>query len=68
MAAQRTSVEPCLVMLPRRTLTSDSRWRGVNPAQEHNASGLPKQDTSPISATIMAPMVCPTPGMAWMAQ
>jgi len=34
MTAQRSSLDPCLVMCPRATLTSDSRCRGVSPAQE----------------------------------
>ena len=31
-AAQRTRVEPCLVIGPRRMTVSDSRCRGVSPA------------------------------------
>ena len=33
--AQRTNLEPCLVICPRCTTVSDSRWRGVSPAHEH---------------------------------
>ena len=43
MAAHRTSFDPCLVTLPRRTLRSDSRCLGVSPAHEHNASGVGKR-------------------------
>jgi hypothetical protein len=50
-AAQRTSLGPCLVIGPRRTLVSDSRWRGVSPAQEHNGGAPANRCTSPISAT-----------------
>jgi hypothetical protein len=50
-AAYRTSVEPCLVNRPRWTLVSDSRWRGVSPAQLHSCWGPGKRCTSPISAT-----------------
>src|SRR3954452_19143671 len=50
IAAHRTSLEPCLVIRPRRTLTSGSRCLGVNPAQLHNVWGLGKRVTSPISA------------------
>jgi hypothetical protein len=32
-ADRRRAGEPCLVMCPRGTLTSDSRCRGVSPAQ-----------------------------------
>ncbi len=38
-AAQRTRWLPCLVIRPRWTLVSDSRWRGVIPAQEHSCCG-----------------------------
>jgi hypothetical protein len=34
--ARRRVGEPCLVMCPRATLTSDSRCRGVSPAQLHS--------------------------------
>ena len=37
ITAQRTSRDPCLVTLPRRTVVSDSVCLGVSPAQEHNA-------------------------------
>ena len=39
MAAQRTRREPCLVIPPRVTLASDSRWRGVSPAQRAQLVG-----------------------------
>ena len=67
MAAHRTNLEPALVMGPRITLVSDSRWRGASPAQEVSASALGNRDTSPISATKMAAMMGPTPGIAWIA-
>src|SRR5205085_5191128 len=50
MAAQRTRGEPCLVMGPRLTLSSDSRCLGVRPAHEQSRSGAWKRETSPISA------------------
>src|SRR5665648_435442 len=34
IAAQRTSLEPCLVIRPRCTWVSDSWWVGVSPAQQ----------------------------------
>jgi hypothetical protein len=61
-AAQRTSVDPCLVICPRRTVVSDSWWRGVRLAQEHSCGGRAKRRTSPISATKMATKVGPTQG------
>ncbi len=61
-AAQRTSLEPCLVMCPRRTTVSDSRCWGVSPAHEHRWLGSAKRCTSPISATNTAPRIGPTPG------
>ncbi len=67
MAAQRTSLEPCLVMRPRATLVSDSRCWGVSPAHEHSASAERNRVTSPISATNTAANTRPTPWMAWMA-
>ncbi len=68
MAAQRTSLEPALVMGPRMTLVSDSMCLGVSPAHEHRCRAVGKRRTSPISATKMAAMVGPTPWMAWMAR
>jgi hypothetical protein len=53
-----------LVIRPRVVLVSDSRWRGVNPAHEHNASADRNRPTSPISATRTAAMVRPTPLIA----
>jgi hypothetical protein len=62
--AQRTRAGPCLVMGPRRTLVSLSRWRGVNPAHEHSAGADRNRAMSPISATRIAAMVGPIPWMA----
>jgi hypothetical protein len=67
MVAQRTKREPALVMRPRRTLVSDSLCLGVSPAHEHRASAERKRETSPISATKMAPVTGPTPLMlGWL--
>src|SRR5215211_7339048 len=41
-AAQRTSLEPCLVMGPRRTVVSDSRWRGAS--ETMNVADLGHED------------------------
>src|SRR4029453_12280369 len=59
---------PCLVIGPRRTVVSDSRWRGVSPAQEHSCGAPAKRWTSPISATNTAASTGPTPGMVWRAR
>src|SRR4051795_5023150 len=67
MAAHRTRWLPCLVMWPRWTLVSDSRWEGVSPAHEHRCRAVGKRVTSPISATKMAAMIGPTPLIAWIA-
>lgn len=61
-AAHRTITVPCLVILPRWTLVSDSRCLGVMPAHEHSAWGFGNRDKSPISATKIAAIVGPTPG------
>ena len=61
-SAQRSSGEPCLVMWPRVTLVSDSRCRGVSPAQEHSRAGPGTGVMSPISATITAASTGPMPG------
>ena len=66
-AAQRTSLEPILVMWPRRTFSSDSWWVGVSPAQLHRWRAEPNRPMSPISATKTAASTGPTPLMAWMA-
>ena len=50
-AAQRTRRDPCLVMWPRRTFSSDSRWVGVRPAQLHRCLAEENREMSPISAT-----------------
>jgi hypothetical protein len=42
-------------------LVSDSRWRGVSPAHEHNWSARAKRCTSPISATKTAAKIAPDP-------
>lgn len=47
--AQRTSRLSCLVIGPWCTMVSDSRCRGVSPAQQHSLSGRAKRRTSPIS-------------------
>src|SRR5262245_49494285 len=39
ISAHRKIGDPCLVMWPRLTLTSDPRCRGVSPAQEHSSAG-----------------------------
>jgi hypothetical protein len=39
IAAHRTRREPCLVIAPRCTVVSDSRWAGVSPAQQVNWAG-----------------------------
>ena len=62
MAAQRTSGEPCLVISPRWTTSSDSRCLGVSPAQLQSFLAESKRLMSPISATKMAAMTLPTPG------
>ena len=67
-AAHRTRPEPCLVIGPRRTVVSDSRCRGVNPAQDTSRVGSAKRCTSPISATNTAARVGPTPGKACRAR
>jgi hypothetical protein len=67
-AAQRTSFEPCFVIDPRLTVVSDSRWRGVNPAQQQSLSAAGNRSMSPISAVKTAHRTRPTPGMAWMAR
>jgi hypothetical protein len=36
--ARRTSLQPCVIR-PRCTAGSDSRWRGISPAQWHGFSG-----------------------------
>ena len=54
-------------MCPRRTLVSDSRCDGVNPAQEHKWRASGKRVTSPISATKIVAMIGPTPEIAWIA-
>jgi hypothetical protein len=66
-AAQRTSREPCLVMCPRRTFSSDSWWVGVRPAQLHKCRAEVNLEMSPISATKTAARTGPTPGMVWTA-
>jgi hypothetical protein len=68
MSAQRTSLEPCLVIDPRTVLVSDWRCRGASPAHEHRASAERNRPTSPISATKMAAMVGPIPLIAWIAR
>jgi hypothetical protein len=57
-AAHRTSGLPCLVIRPRCTVVSDSRWRGVSPAQEHSCSARAKRCTSPISAVMPTGRLC----------
>ena len=66
-AAQRTRREPCLVMWPRRTVTSDSLCVGVRPAQLHRCRAEVNLEMSPISATNIAASTGPTPGMACTA-
>ena len=61
-AAQRTSRGLCLVIGPRRTVVSDSRWRGVSPAQEHSCGAPAKRCTFPISATNTAASTGPPQG------
>ena len=65
-AAHRTRVGPCLVIRPRRTLSSDSRCRGVSPAHEHRRFGFGNRSMSPISATNTALRTRPTPLMVWI--
>ena len=65
-AAQRTRRDPCLVMWPRRTVTSDSLWRG-EPGPAAGWRAEVNLEISPISATKTAASTGPTPGMAWMA-
>ncbi len=65
---QRTSFEPCFVIGPPCTLVSDSRCRGVSPAQQHNFSGRENRVTSPISATRTAAKVGPTPLICWITR
>ena len=67
IAAQRTNFEPCFVIGPRCTVVSDSRWRGVSPAQQHNFSGRENRLMSPISATNTAAKVGPIPLICWIA-
>ena len=67
IAAQQTAFEPCLVMCPRCTTVSDSRWRGVSPAHEHRWAGWVKRCTSPISATKTAASTDPIPDTCWIA-
>ena len=64
ISAQRRFRDPCLVMWPRLTLVSDSRWRGVSPAHEHSSAGRGNRVISPIPATITAPGTGPMPGSA----
>src|ERR1039458_2348878 len=66
-AAQRTRRDPCLVMWPRWTVTSDSLWVGVSPAQLERWRALLNLAMSPISATKTEASTGPTPGMAWTA-
>ena len=61
MAAQRTRRDPCFVIGPRRTVVSDSRWRGVRPAKQQSLSAAGERPTSPISATNTAPNTAPPP-------
>ena len=63
--AQRTRRLPCLVIEPRCTVVSDSRWRGVRPAQEQSRSGEEKREMSPISVTRIAANTGPIPGSSW---
>ena len=63
--AQRTRRLPCLVIEPRCTVVSDSRWRGVRPAQEQSLSGEEKREMSPISVTRTAANTGPMPGSSW---
>jgi integrase len=51
----------------RRMVVSDSRWRGVRPHQEARWAAERKRWTSPISATRIAAIVGPIPGICWMA-
>jgi hypothetical protein len=51
----RTHGEPCLVMWPWRTLRSELRTCGVDPAQAHNLGAIGKRAMSPISATKIWP-------------
>jgi hypothetical protein len=46
---------------------SDSRWRGVSPANEDNRFGELKRVMSPISAMNTAANTGPTPRNAWIA-
>ena len=66
--AQRTNLLPCLVIRPRCTVVSDSRWVGVNPAHDASCWGRVKRPMSPISATNTAPSTGPTPGICWIAR
>jgi hypothetical protein len=67
ISAHRTIGDPCLVMCPRATLVSDSRWRGAVPDCEHNRAGVANRVMSPISATSTAASTGPMPGRARMA-
>jgi hypothetical protein len=42
MSVQRNSRDPCLEILARRVLVSDSWWGGVSPAHEHRCAGVGK--------------------------
>ena len=66
-AAQRTMVEPCLLIRPFFEVVSDSYSLGVIPAHEHRCRAVGNRLMSPISATNMAAVICPTPFRIWMA-
>ena len=55
IAAHLTSGGPCLVIDPRRTLVSDSRCRGLNPAHEQTCLAERNRETSPSSAVKSGP-------------
>jgi hypothetical protein len=54
IAAHRTNGGPCLVIDPRCTVVSDSRCRGVSPAQDVTCFADPNLVTSPNSAQKIA--------------
>jgi hypothetical protein len=47
---------------------SDSRCRGVSPAQQASWPAVLNRVTSPISATITAARTGPMPGSSWIAR
>jgi hypothetical protein len=57
-----------LVIGPRRTVVSDSRWRGVSPAQQVSFCGRPNRVMSPISAMKIAAKVGPIPLICWITR